>query len=144
VAVELPEGWVLDRNRNGAFYFLKRGESYQSARTLMYVNVEALDKSLENAIRKDTQSFQKNCHPSEIKDLAKPRLLEEGCESKTQMFSCRREQNPYVDLVTKISIDNLLLNVVLSADDAGEISRYRKDYDSVLMHLTVVKSERAQ
>jgi hypothetical protein len=130
---------VLDGKRNGVFYFVKRGESYQNARTLMYVNVEALDKSLENSVQKDMQSFQKDCHPSEIKDLAKPGLLEEGCESKTQMFSCQRKQNPYVDLVTKISIENLLLNVVLSADDEGEISRYRKDYGSVLMHLAVVK-----
>jgi len=32
-----------------------------------------------------------------------------------------------------------LLNIVLSADSASELSCYRKDYDFVLRHLTVVK-----
>jgi len=139
VAVELPDGWVLDANRKGVFYFLKRGDDYKSARTLMYVNVEKLDGPLDGAVQKDKQSFQKNCDATEVKDLAKPTLLEQGCESRTQLFSCQRKQNPYVDLVTKISVDGLLLNVVLSADTADEISSYRKDYDFVLGHLTVVK-----
>jgi len=138
-AVELPEGWVLDANRNGVFYFLKRGENYNTARTLMYVNVEKLDDSLERAVQRDRQSFQKNCDTADVKDLAKPTMLEQGCESRAQLFSCQRKQNPYVDLVTKISIDGLLLNVVLSADAADEISSYKKDYDFVLKHLTVVK-----
>ena len=139
VAVELPDGWILDANRKGVFYFLKRGENYQSARTLMYVNVEKLEGPLEGAVHRDRQSFQKNCDATEVKDLAKPALLEQGCDSRTQLFSCQRKQNPYVDLVTKISIDGLLLNVVLSADSADEISDYRRDYDFVLGHLTVVK-----
>jgi hypothetical protein len=139
VAVELPDGWVLDANRKGVFYFLKRREDYNSARTLMYVNVEKREGSLERAVQKDRQSFQKNCDATEVRDLAKPGLLEQGCECRTQLFSCQRKQNPYVDLVTKISIDGLLLNVVLSADSASELSSYRKDYDFVLRHLTVVK-----
>jgi hypothetical protein len=139
VVVELPDGWVLDGNRKGIFYFLKRGEDYNSARTLMYVNVERLEESLDRAVQKDRRSFQKNCDSADVKDLAKPKLLEQGCESKTQLFFCQRKQNPYVDLVTKISIDGLLLNVVLSADSPSEVSSYRKDYDFVLGHLTVVK-----
>jgi len=139
VVVELPDGWVLDGKRNGVFYLLRRGENYNSARTLMYVNVEKLDESLEHAVLKDRQSFQKNCDATEVKDLEKPRLLEQGCESKTQWFFCRRKVNPYVDLVTKISIDNLLLNVVLSADNESQVSTFRKDYDFVLLHLTLVK-----
>jgi hypothetical protein len=139
VAVELPDGWIFDANREGVFYFLKRGEDYKSARTLMYVNVEKLEGPLDGAVQKDRQSFQKNCDQAEVKDLAKPALLEQGCESRTQLFSCQRKQSPYLDLVTKISIDGLLLNVVLSADNAKEISSYRKDYDFVLGHMTVVK-----
>jgi len=139
VAVELPDGWIFDANRKGVFYFLKRGEDYKSARTLMYVNVEKLEGPLDGAVQRDKQAFQKNCGATEVKDLARPALLERGCESRTQLFSCQRKQNPYVDLVTKISIDGLLLNVVLSADSATEISGYRRDYDFVLAHLTVVK-----
>jgi len=139
IAVELPDRWVFDANRKGVFYFLKRGEDYKSARTLMYVNVEKLEGPLDGAVQKDKQSFQKNCDATVVKDLAKPALLEQGCESRTQLFACQRKQNPYVDLVTKISIDGLLLNVVLSADSPDEISSYRKDYDFVLGHLTVVK-----
>jgi len=138
VAVELPDGWVLDQNRNGVFYFLKRGEDYKTARTLMYVNVQRLDGSLDLAVHRDSQSFREGCAAAEIQDLDKPKLLEQGCECKAQMFTCPRKQNPYVDLVTKISIEGLLLNVVLSADNTSEISRYRRDYDFVLAHLTVV------
>src|SRR5580704_15532008 len=65
VAVELPDGWVLDANRKGVFYFLKRREDYNSARTLMYVNVEKLEGSLERAVQKDRQSFQKSCDATE-------------------------------------------------------------------------------
>jgi len=54
------------------------------------------------------------------------------------MFLCDRKQKPYVDLATKISIGGLLVNVVLSADATAEIEKYRKDYEFLLKHLTIV------
>jgi len=139
VVVELPTGWALDKAKNGPFYFVRNGENYNSARTLMYINVERLEVPLPRAIQNDFESFRTSCQPSAIQDLAKPGLLEQGCESKTQLFSCRRRKNPYVDLATKIAIGGSLLNVVLSADNASQISQYRQDYEYVLKHLTMVK-----
>ena len=139
VVVELPTGWVLDKAKNGPFYFVKNGENYNSARTLMYINVERLEVPFPRAIQNDSESFRTSCQPSTTQDLAKSDLLEQGCESKTQLFSCRRQKNPYVDLATKIVIGGALLNVVLSADNASQISQYRQDYGYVLKHLTMVK-----
>lgn len=138
VVVEPPPGWGLDRARKEPFYLFKRGETYEDARTLIYINVERMEVPFQRAVQMDRDSFQANCRPSRIRDMDKPELLEQGCESKTQLFICDRKQKPYVDLVTKISIGGLLLNVVLSGDTWPEISRYRKDYEFLLKHLTVI------
>ena len=58
------------------------------------------------------------------------------------MFTCNGEGNSYVDLVTKIDFNGSLLNIVLSADTTADISHYRKDYDFVLQHLTMIKSKK--
>jgi hypothetical protein len=139
VVVEPPNGWVLDKTKKNPFYFVKQGENYDSARTLMYIHVERLEASFRSAVQNDAQSFGKGCDFVDIQDFPKTGLLEEGCESKAQMFSCHRQKNPYVDLVTKISIGGLLLNVVLSADNKSQILEYRTDYDFLLRHLTMVK-----
>jgi hypothetical protein len=138
LAVEPPAGWQLDESRKNPFFFLKPGEKYESARTLMYVNIERLDGSFRNAVQKDAHTFSESCQPSRIEDEAQPEILEQGCERKTQMFFCDRKQRPYVDLDTKVSIGGLLLNVVLSSDSAEEISRYKKDYELLLKHLALV------
>jgi hypothetical protein len=138
VVVETPQGWGLDRARKGPpFYFFKRGEKYEDARTLMYINVERLETSLQRAVDNDVHSFHTSCGSSPVQHLSKLELLENGCESSTQLFICDRKQKPYVDLVTKISIGGLLLNVVLSSDATSEISRYKKDYEDLLKHLTL-------
>lgn len=139
VVVELPSGWVLDKTKNGPFYFVRNGENYNTARTLMYINVERLEVPFRRAIQNDSESFKNSCGQADIQDLAKADLLEQGCESKTQLFSCHREKNPYVDLVTKISIGGSLLNVVLSADNTSQASQFGRDYEYVLKHLTMVK-----
>jgi len=105
----------------------------------MYVNVELLPSSLERAVQNDIQSFQKSCAELGVQNLKPAELLEEGCERTTQLFSCRKKDGSYIDLSTKIAIRGLLLNVVLSADTANEISKYRDDYDYILRHLTVVR-----
>jgi|NGEPerStandDraft_6_1074524.scaffolds.fasta_scaffold81645_2 hypothetical protein len=139
VVVEPPSGWFLDKIRDGPFYFIKRGESYSSARTLMYINVERLEGPLQTAVQNDARSFKEKCQGAEIEDRPNPQLLEQGCASKTQLFSCQRKQNAYVDLVTKIAFNGLLLNVVLSGDTAPEISKHEEDYKFLLMHLTLTK-----
>jgi hypothetical protein len=138
VAVELPQGWALDATRKNPFYFLKSGERYESARTLMYINIERLDVPFQRAVETDAHTFSEGCQPSRIEDAAQPDILGQGCEKKTQMFLCERKQGAYADLGTKISVGGLLLNVVLSADNAEEISRYRKDHEFLLKHLALV------
>lgn len=138
VAVEPPPGWALDPDRENPFFFLKLGEKYESARTLMYVRIEQLDGSFQSALQRDEHAFSESCQPSKIEEPAQPEILEKGCEKKTQMFVCGRKQGIQVDLDTKISIHGLLLNVVLSSDSVEEISRYKKDYEFTLKHLGLV------
>jgi hypothetical protein len=138
VAAEPPPGWVLDKSRKQPFYFFKRGENYESARTMMYVNVERLEVPFRNAVQNDAKSFQSNCQRSTVQEEKKPELLERGCEAITQLFSCNRNLNRFVELVTKISIGGLLLNVVISGETKAEIEVYRKDYQFLLDHLTLV------
>jgi hypothetical protein len=138
VAAEPPNGWDLDATKTNPFYFLKTGEKYESAKTLMYVNIERLDDSLQNAVQRDEQVFRKGCPASRIEETSQPEILEQGCERKTQLFYCEKINGAYVDLVTKISINGLVIDVVLSADNAAEIARYRQDYEQLLNHLALV------
>jgi hypothetical protein len=138
VIAEAPPRWALDKARQNPFFFFKHGENYDNARTLMYIRVERLDVPLQRAVENDQRSFQERGNNCEVRDLARAPLLERGCESRTQLFLCNGGRKPYVDLVTKISIKGLLLNVVLSADTISEISKYRDDYNFLLQHLTLV------
>jgi hypothetical protein len=139
VVVQLPRGWVFDQTKKGLpFYFVKRGGNYSNARTFMYINVELLQVPFGQAVQNDAQSFQKNCPEAQITSQKPAQLLQQGCEVKTQMFICGRKRNPYVDLVTKVTAGSSLLNVVLSADTATEISRYRADYEFLLKHFTML------
>jgi hypothetical protein len=137
LAATAPSGWALYQDKKNPFFFLKPGDKYETARTVMYVRIERLDGPLQGAVQKDEQTFNESCQPSRIEDTAPPEILEQGCERRTQMFFCGRKKGPQVDLDTKIAIGGLLLNVVLSSDSAEEISRYKKDYEFLLKHLAV-------
>ncbi len=104
----------------------------------MYINVQRLDGSFEQAAKNDERDFLQSDPSAQI--MAEPQLeiLEKGCPAKTQRFVYRRKQKTYVDRVTKIGIDGLLLNVVLSSDSEAEIARYGKDYGFLLKHLGLV------
>jgi hypothetical protein len=137
LAASAPPGWVLYEKEKNPFYFLKPGEKYETARTVMYVRIERLDTSFKSAVERDARTFNEGCQPSRIEDVGQLEIMEKGCERKTQMFFCGRKEGPQVDLDTKIAIGGLLLNVVLSSDSAEEISRYKKDYEFLLTHLAL-------
>jgi hypothetical protein len=139
VAVELPQGWVLDKTRSNPFFLIRFGEKYESARTLMYVNIERLEVPFSSAIKKDERTFKESCADSRIEDVTAPEILERGCEYKTQRFFCNKKQGAYVDLATKISVGGLLMNVVLSGDNEAETARYKKDHEFLLKHLALVR-----
>ena len=82
IVIELPKGWILDKSRPDLFYILKSGDTYESARTLMYIRVEALKVSLKQAVLNDVASFKSSCESSIIEDLKRPPLLEDGCEKE--------------------------------------------------------------
>ena len=137
LAAKAPPGWALYEDKKNPFFFLKPGDKYETARTVMYVRIERLDSPFQSAVEKDARTFSENCQPSRIEDVGQLEIMEKGCERKTQMFVCGRKQGPQVDLDTKIAIGGLLLNVVLSSDSAEEISRYKKDYEFLLEHLAL-------
>jgi len=142
IVVELPEGWNLGRTRPDLFFILKNGDTYESARTLMYIRIEQLDVSLKQAVLNDIESFKKSCDKLTIEDAKHGPLLEGGCESISQIFSCKKQNGPYVDLVTIIAFTGSLLNIVLSADKLDDIDKHRTDYDFLLQHLTMIKSQK--
>jgi hypothetical protein len=138
-AVELPHGWVLDKTKSNPFFLIKAGETYQNARTLMYINVQRLDATFSDAVKRDEETFRESCRESRIQDATKLEILERGCESKTQTFFCDKKPGAYVDFATKISLSGLLVNVVLSGDTEVETARYKMDYEFVLKHLALVR-----
>jgi hypothetical protein len=138
LAVTAPPGWALYEKEKNPFIFLRPGDKYETARTVMYVRIERLDPPFQSAVERDARSFNENCQPSKIEDVAQLEIMEKDCERKTQMFFCGTKQGPQVDLDTKIAIGGFLLNVVLSSDSAEEISRYKKDYEFLLKHLAFV------
>jgi hypothetical protein len=137
LAATAPPGWGLYEKEKNPFFFLRPGDKYETARTVMYVRIERLDPPFQSAVERDARTFNEKCQPSRIEDVAQLEIMEKGCERKTQMFFCGRKQGPLVDMDTKIAIGGLLLNVVLSSDSVEEISRYKKDYEFLLKHLAL-------
>jgi len=140
VAVELPQGWVLDKTHKNPFFLVRSGENYEKARTLMYINIEHREVPFTIAVKNDERSFQASCRESRIQNLAGMEILERGCENKTQMFYCDKKQRADVDVATKISLGGLLVNIVLSTDNKAETARYWNDYEFLLQHLALVAS----
>jgi hypothetical protein len=101
-----------------------------------------LNASLKQAVLNDIASYKSSCEKPFIEDLKRASLLENGCENIAQIFSCKKQNNPYVDLVTKIAFTGSLLNIVLSADKREDIEKHRNDYDYLLQHLTMIKSQK--
>lgn len=142
IAVELPSGWLRDEKKNNPFFLLRVGDRYESAGTLMYINVQGLDSSFEQAAKDDEREFRHSNPSAQVVNEPPEEILESGCAVKTQRFVYQREQKTYIDQVTKIGIGNLLLNVVLSSDSEAEVARYQKDYEFLLKHLALVASAR--
>lgn len=138
-AVELPQGWVLDKSKSNPFFLTKAGETYKNGRTLIYINIQRLDGTFSDALKRDERTFRESCRESRIQDATKLQILERGCENKTQTFFCNKKPRGYVDFVTKISLSGLLINVVLSGDTEVETAKYKKDYEFVLKHLALVR-----
>ena len=138
IAVELPSGWVRKEKKSNPFFLLRVGDRDESARTLMYINVQRLDSSFEQTVKNDDRDFRQSDPSAQILDGPQLEILEKGCPAKTQRFVYRWKQKTYVDQVTKIGINGLLLNVVLSSDSEAEITRYEKDYEFLLKHLALV------
>lgn len=106
----------------------------------MYINVQRLDSSFEQAVKNDDRDFRQSDPSAQVVNEPPKEILESGCAVKTQRFVYQHERKTYIDQVTKIGIGGLLLNVVLSSDSQAEIARYQKDYEFLLEHLALVAS----
>ncbi len=107
----------------------------------MYINVQRLDSSLDQAVKNDERDYLQSDPSAQIVNEPPKEILESGCAVKTQRYSglsTHIAETTYVVEVTKIGIGGLLLNVVLSSDGQAEITRYQKDYDLLLEHLALV------
>lgn len=104
----------------------------------MYINIQHLNGSFEQAVESDARDFRRRDPSAQIVDDVQLEILEKGCPAKTQRFIYRDKGKPYVDQVTKIGINGLLLNVILSSNSTAEIARYEKDYKFLLKHIGLV------
>jgi hypothetical protein len=138
IAIQLPLGWQREEKKNNPFFLLRNGDRYETARTLMYVNVQQLDSSFEQAVKNDENDFRQRHSSMQILDEPQPEILEAGCAAETQRFIYQNARETSVEEVTKIGIGGQLINVVLSSDSEAEIARYRKDYKFLLEHLGLV------
>ncbi|MEJ2110029.1 MAG: hypothetical protein P8Z37_08975 [Acidobacteriota bacterium] len=140
IAIKLPYGWSLDSKNKYPFYFWLKGDSYESSHTYMYITVEALEVTFEQSINADVSTYKQYCSELNIENLPTTSLLQQDFENNTQIFTCNKEQEPYVDLITKINFNGSLVHVALSAETSDEIELYRKDYNFLLKHLIMIKS----
>ncbi len=138
VAVELPSGWVREEGKRSPFFLLRAGDRSETATTLIYVNVQRLSSSFDQAVSNDAREFRMSDPSVQITDEPTPEILESDCPAKTQRFVYQQNHKTYVDEVTKIGINGLLLNVVLSSEGGPEIERYQMEYQFVLKHLALV------
>jgi hypothetical protein len=137
LALELPPGWTLYAKKKNPFFLLRTGDQYETARTVIYINLQKLEGSFEQDVLNDENDFKKSDPEAKIEDEPRPEILEAGCKVKAQRFTYKNRKKTYVDQVTKIGIGGLLLNIVLSSDSGEEIEHFMKDYDEVLKHLAL-------
>lgn len=140
IAIRLPDGWWLNSKSRYPFYFLLQGDSYESAHTYMYITVEALEGTFEQSIDSDAATYKQYCSELSIESLPSTSLFEQGCENRAQMFTCSKQQESYVDVITNINFYGSVIHVALSADTSDDIEHYRNDYDFLLKHLVMIKS----
>ena len=140
IAIKLPDGWSLDSKNKYPFYFWLKGDSYESAHTYMYITVEAMEVTFEQSINADISTYKQYCSELNIENLPTTSLLKQDFENRTQIFSCNKQQESYVDVITIINFNGSLVHVVLSADTSNEIEHYRNDYEFLLKHLIMIKS----
>jgi hypothetical protein len=135
IAIEPPKGWFHDTTQKDPFYLIRRGENHENAKTVMYVSVEPLTVTFDEAVRNDVKEFRQSCEKLSVDKIRTPDLLEKGCKVATHVFTCAKKKGSHIDLDTKIAIRGILLNVVLSAETQSEIETYRSDYNYLLQHL---------
>jgi len=140
IAIRLPDGWWLNSRSRYPFYFLLQGDSYESAHTYMYITVEALEGTFDQSIDADVATYKQYCSELNVESLPGTSLFEQGCENRTQKFTCNKQQESYVDVITNINFFGSLVHVALSADTSADIEHYRNDYDFLLKHLVMIKS----
>jgi hypothetical protein len=93
LAAKFPSGWELYEKKQNPFFLLHHGDQYATARTVMYIRVQALDGSFEEAVRRDENDFRKDSPEVKIVGELQPEILEKGCLVKTQGFSTSRERH---------------------------------------------------
>src|SRR5208282_5107196 len=99
LTAELPSGWLREEKKSNPFFLLRVGDRYESARTLMYINVQRLDSSFEQAVKNDEQDFRRSDPSAQILDEPAPAVLEAGCPVNTRRFVYQHEQKTYIDQV---------------------------------------------
>ena len=137
-AIQPPQGWVRDSTEKTPFFLVKEGENFKTTKSLIYVAVEPLRVSFEEAVQNDAESFGSNCGKLDIEDLKRQNILEKGCKTATQVFACTKTKGSHSDLDTKIAINGLLRNVALTSDTREDLAKYKSAYDFLLMHIARV------
>jgi hypothetical protein len=135
IAIEPPKGWFHDTTQKDPFYLIRRGENHENAKTVIYVSVELLTVTFDEAVQNDAKGFRQGCEKPSVDKIRTPDLLEKGCKAATHVFTCAKKKGSHIDLDTKIAIRGILVKVVLSAETQSEIETYRSDYNYLLQHL---------
>lgn len=104
IAVELPKEWVLDKSRPDLFYILKKGGTYESARTLMYIHVEALNASLKQAVLNDIASYKSSCEKPFIEDLKPASCLKTDVKILLRYLAAKNKTIPMLILLQKLHL----------------------------------------
>jgi hypothetical protein len=139
IVFSAPNGWHLDSSQHRQAYLIKDGETYERARALIYMAVEPLEVSLEQAAKNDTEELKSKCAILSVTNLPPATLMDGDCDRVTQMFDCNKPTGSYIDLDTKIAFNGVLLNIVLSGDKKGDITDNQEAYTFLLRHVTLVK-----
>ena len=143
IIIKAPNGWILDcesGSENGiSAVFYKNGETWQTAKTVMYINFASLkienQKKLNDLISYDIQKFKENYEGIEIKTKQKIQLKNFG--GIVKYFGGGNYKN--VEYLAYLDLKEFAIMLVISSRSKDDLSNNYSNFKELLKSINVIE-----
>ncbi len=145
IVIKAPNGWILDcdsgSNSGVSAVLYKKGETWQTAKTVMYINFASLrienQKNLNDLISYDIQKFKENYKGIEIKTKEKIEL--ENFAGVINYFGGGTYKN--YEYLAYLDLKEFAIMTVISSRSKSELNTNYSDFKELLKSINVLKLE---